>query len=101
MKRPSLPSVPRGELRDLPYLDRSGRSRDRRDHQFPLQREAFDRPCDETRSRRRALWQSANRMAMATTRCTQFSLFVRNRGDRADFDKMYARHTPSLTDERG
>src|SRR5262249_56097127 len=48
----------------LPYLDRSGRSRDRRDHQFPLQREAFDRPCDETRSRSRALWQDANRMAI-------------------------------------
>ena len=33
-----LPFVHRGELRDLPHLDRSGRSRDRRDHQFPLQR---------------------------------------------------------------
>jgi hypothetical protein len=31
----------------------------------------------------------------ATTRCTQFSLSVRKRGDRADFDKMYARYTPS------
>src|SRR5262245_31493426 len=64
LRRSSLPFVPRGELRDLPYLDRSGRSRDRRDHQFPLQREAFDRPCDETRSRSRALWQDANRMAI-------------------------------------
>src|SRR5262249_43289086 len=27
-------------------------------------REAFDRPCDETRSRSRALWQDANRMAI-------------------------------------
>jgi hypothetical protein len=38
LRRSSLPFVHRGELRDLPYLDRSGRSRDRRDHQFPLQR---------------------------------------------------------------
>src|ERR1700758_1819206 len=30
----------------------------------------------------------------ATTRCTQFSLSVRKRGDRADFDKMYARLHP-------
>jgi hypothetical protein len=36
LRRSSLPFVPRGEFRDLPYLDRSGRSRDRRDHQFPL-----------------------------------------------------------------
>jgi hypothetical protein len=36
LRRSSLPFVHRGELRDLPYLDRSGRSRDRRDHQFPL-----------------------------------------------------------------
>jgi Class II Aldolase and Adducin N-terminal domain len=27
-------------------------------------KEAFDRPCDETRSRSRALWQDANRMAI-------------------------------------
>src|SRR6516162_11714 len=27
-------------------------------------KEAFDRPCDETRSRIRALWQGANRMAI-------------------------------------
>src|SRR6516162_3600340 len=38
LRRSSLPFVHRGELRDLPYLDPSGRSRDRRDHQFPLQR---------------------------------------------------------------
>src|SRR5215469_14738114 len=64
LRRSSLPFVPRSELRDLPYLDRSGRSRDRRDRQFPLQREAFDRPCDETGSRSRALWQDANRTAI-------------------------------------
>ena len=27
-------------------------------------KEAFDRPCDETRSRTRALWQDANRIAI-------------------------------------
>src|ERR1700758_35278 len=27
-------------------------------------KEAFDRPCDKTRSRSRALWQNANRMAI-------------------------------------
>src|SRR3546814_4532133 len=43
---------------------RSGRSRDRREHQFPLQSEAFDRPCDETGRRSRALRQDANRMAI-------------------------------------
>src|SRR3546814_18680997 len=63
----SLPFVPRGELRDLPYLDWSGRSRDRRDHQFPLQGEAFDRPRDETGNRRRALRQDAARMALCNT----------------------------------
>ena len=31
-----LAFVHRGELCDLSYLDRSGRTRDRRDHQFPL-----------------------------------------------------------------
>jgi len=61
LRRSSLPLVPRGELRDLPYLDRSGRSRDRREHQFPLQGEAFDRPCDETGSRSRALWPAGER----------------------------------------
>src|SRR3546814_14905642 len=55
LRRPSLPFVPRGESRDLAYLDRSGRSRDRREHQFPLQSEAFDRPCDETGRRSRAI----------------------------------------------
>src|SRR3546814_15490147 len=64
LRRPSLPFVPRGESRDLAYLDRSGRSRDRREHQFPLQSEAFDRPCDETGRRSRALRQDANRMAI-------------------------------------
>src|SRR3546814_6749082 len=60
----SLPFVPRGELRDPPYLDWSGRSRDRRDHQFPLQGEAFDRPRDETGNRSRALRQDADRLAI-------------------------------------
>src|SRR5215472_6722856 len=57
-------------------------------------KEAFDRPCDETRSRSRALWQDANRMAIGKHALHQFSLSVRKRGDRADFDKMYARYTP-------
>src|SRR3546814_1555373 len=38
LRRSLLPFVHRGELRDLPYLDRSGRSRDRRDRQYPLLR---------------------------------------------------------------
>src|SRR5215472_10150021 len=29
-------------------------------------KEAFDRPCDETQSRSRALWQDANRMAIGS-----------------------------------
>ena len=40
-------------------------------------------------------------MAIGNHACTQFSLSVRKRGDRADFDKMYARYTRVLTDERG
>ena len=43
----------------------------------------------ERSSRMQIAWPSA------TTRCTQFSFSVRKRGDRADFDKIYARYTPS------
>src|SRR3546814_319354 len=38
LRRSLRPFVYRGALRDLPYLDRRGRSRDRRDHQYPLLR---------------------------------------------------------------
>src|SRR5262244_1609337 len=44
--------------------------------------------ADERSGRMQIAWPSA------TTRCTQFSPSVRKRGDRADFDKMYARYTP-------
>src|SRR5262252_6468384 len=88
LRRSSLPFVHRGELRDLPYLDRSGRSRDRRDHQFPIGRVTRPGAAAARSGRMQIAWPSA------TTRCTQFSLSVRKRGDRADFDKMYARYTP-------
>src|SRR3546814_9073963 len=35
LRRSLLPFAHRGALRDLPYLDRSGRSRDCCDHQYP------------------------------------------------------------------
>ena len=57
-------------------------------------KEAFDKPCGETRSRSRALWQDANRMAIgnhALHPVLSFRAEVRRRGDRADCDKMYAR----------
>src|SRR5215831_5755000 len=38
--------------------------------------------------------RSGRMQTSATTRCTQSSLSVRKRGDRADFDKMYARIHP-------
>src|SRR3546814_1406459 len=38
LRRSLLPFVYRGALRDLPYLDRRGRSRDRRDHQYQIGR---------------------------------------------------------------
>src|SRR5262245_629292 len=102
LRRSSLPFVPRGELRDLPYLDRSGRSRDRRDHQFPLQREAFDRPCDETRSRSRALWQDANRMAIGNHALHPSSVFPCGSEATAPTLTRCRRGTPRvLTDERG
>src|SRR3546814_12484745 len=59
LRRPSLPFVPRAESRALAYLDRRGRSRDRREHQFHLQSEAFDTPCDETGRHSRAPPQDA------------------------------------------
>src|SRR3546814_5107999 len=66
LRRTSLPFVPRGESRDLAYLDRSERSRDRREHQFPLQSEAFDTPCDERGRRTRTPRTDANRQATDT-----------------------------------
>jgi hypothetical protein len=57
-----------------------------------------------TRTRRRMTRprnaaERSGRMQIAwpstTTRCTQFSLSVRKRSDRADFDGMYARYTSS------
>lgn len=57
------------------HLDRSGRSEDRRDHQFPLQREAFDRPYDETGKRSRAFWRNANRIGHRQPRAAPSPLF--------------------------
>ena len=54
LRRSSLPFVHRGEMRDLPYLDRSGRSRDRRDHQFPLHEHLRPRLCTAIRAGRGA-----------------------------------------------